>query len=311
MAKNWFDHMAQALATGTSRRQIARDLFAAATGASVGIGAAAPRTAAGQGLPEPTGDTGDGGTFLPLVQGGRGTAAILCPQASTCDNRHYCSDNQACRCLMSAEGVIRCGQIPSCDVPLCQTSADCAHLGEGYFCDTPYSGCCADGEQARCIAPCRDDLAACPPERRCGYSCCPEGEICVDGRCRVADFGPTTGTWTGMLALGSETIGVRFDIQEVDRTLIGKMYYFDTVANAYIAAGDLEGYVSGDRLSWTMSSEARARVTLADDGLSATGTYSFATTNDESGVEAEMTLERAQAVTAEIEALFAGAVNAY
>ena len=36
----------------------------------------------------------------------------------------------------------------------CKTSADCAHLGAGYFCDTPDSGCCSDHQLQRCIAPC-------------------------------------------------------------------------------------------------------------------------------------------------------------
>ena len=60
-------------------------------------------------------------------------------------------------CIASAEGLLRCGQLPDrCDVPLCQTSADCAHLGDGWFCDTPNSGCCTDppANLPRCIGPC-------------------------------------------------------------------------------------------------------------------------------------------------------------
>lgn len=80
-----------------------------------------------------------------------------CSAASACGDRQYCGADQRCLCLRSAEGPIRCGRIPdTCDVQLCQTSADCAILGEGYFCDTPNSGCCSDPPQElpRCIAPC-------------------------------------------------------------------------------------------------------------------------------------------------------------
>lgn len=78
---------------------------------------------------------------------------LACSEASTCSNKHFCGSGD-CRCIRSAEGEVRCGKIPSCDVPRCATSADCTALGEGYFCDTPNSGCCSDGEKPRCIAPC-------------------------------------------------------------------------------------------------------------------------------------------------------------
>ena len=78
----------------------------------------------------------------------------VCTEASSCSDRHTCSDAGDCRCIRSAEGDIRCGKAPSCDVPKCATSADCAPLGAGYFCDTPNSGCCSDGELTRCLSPC-------------------------------------------------------------------------------------------------------------------------------------------------------------
>jgi hypothetical protein len=108
-----------------------------------------------------------------------------CSVASRCPKKEYCSADQGCICVQSAEGDIRCGKIPtSCNVKLCQTSADCADLGEGYFCDTPNSGCCTNppAEKPRCIAPC-DAAAPCPPERVCGTECCPEGQSCIDGVC--------------------------------------------------------------------------------------------------------------------------------
>ena len=71
----------------------------------------------------------------------------VCTEASSCSDRHTCSDAGDCRCIRSAEGDIRCGKAPSCAVPKCATSADCAPLGAGYFCDTPNSGCCSDGRR--------------------------------------------------------------------------------------------------------------------------------------------------------------------
>jgi hypothetical protein len=89
-----------------------------------------------------------------------------CSVASRCPNKEYCSADKSCICVQSAEGDIRCGEIPSCAAKLCQSSADCADLGEGYFCDTPNTGCCTDppAEQTRCIAPC-EAPPPCPPER--------------------------------------------------------------------------------------------------------------------------------------------------
>lgn len=104
----------------------------------------------------------------------------ICPNRSVCGARQYCNDEQTCLCLETPEGDIRCGQIPSCDAPRCQSSADCAQLGDGFFCDVPDSGCCG-AQVSRCIAPC--EAPPCPVERDCGEVCCPEGQICVDGAC--------------------------------------------------------------------------------------------------------------------------------
>jgi len=85
-----------------------------------------------------------------------------CGTASICGERHYCSDDEQCLCIRSAEGVRRCGRIPSCSVRTCKTSADCADLGEGYFCDSPGSGCCSEEDQY-CIAPCQPPEPPNPP----------------------------------------------------------------------------------------------------------------------------------------------------
>jgi hypothetical protein len=86
-----------------------------------------------------------------------GRGGSECSTGSRCGDRHYCNEEETCICTETTEGDLRCGQIPSyCNVPLCTTSADCAHLGEGWFCDVPHSGCCTDppAELSRCIAPC-------------------------------------------------------------------------------------------------------------------------------------------------------------
>jgi hypothetical protein len=59
------------------------------------------------------------------------------------------------------------------------------NLGEGYFCDTPNSGCCADAEQSRCIAPC--ERPPCPAERLCGANCCAAGYGCAGNTCCPTD----------------------------------------------------------------------------------------------------------------------------
>jgi hypothetical protein len=119
----------------------------------------------------------------------------ICPKASRCGDRQYCNDEKTCICVQSAEGNTRCGQLPTtCHVMLCTTSADCAVLGAGYFCDTPNSGCCTDPpkEKPRCIAPCGTTTPPCPPERICGTVCCPEGQTCVNGAC-AAPASPPAG----------------------------------------------------------------------------------------------------------------------
>src|SRR5262249_14593792 len=59
-----------------------------------------------------------------------------CTEPSVCGARSYCTGAPGCLCIRSAEGPIRCGQLPTtCHVQLCETSADCAALGEGWFCD--------------------------------------------------------------------------------------------------------------------------------------------------------------------------------
>jgi hypothetical protein len=171
-----FDDLARSFAGSRSRRQFLKALVWSAMGSFfMRNGAAqayAPPGPVGPGVLTPV-------AFLPLI-------SVTCTAPSACGNRQYCAADQSCLCLKSAEGPILCGKIPSsCAAQLCTTSADCANLGPGYFCDSPNSGCCTDppAELTRCIAPC----APCPAERACGASCCQPGETCVDGACVPPD----------------------------------------------------------------------------------------------------------------------------
>jgi hypothetical protein len=186
MQGNQFDKLAQQYAAGLSRRQLLKALIIGAFGgllAKVGLTTSTNQYVAAQQATQHT-------LFLPMI------GKPICTTASQCESRQYCSGDQGCLCLRSAEGELRCGEIPSsCAVRLCQTSADCADLGAGYFCDTPNSGCCTDppASLARCIAPCTTTTPTptptatvtpnCTAERLCGANCCAPGQRCVNGTC--------------------------------------------------------------------------------------------------------------------------------
>lgn len=169
-----FDRLARDFAGGLSRRGFLKALAGGAAGTLLAMLGYKPLNEYAYASPMLASTSQ---VYLPLVAKG-------CAQASACGNRQYCADNE-CLCIRSAEGDIRCGKIPNtCYMQLCSTSADCAHLGPGYFCDTPNSGCCYDppAELPRCIAPC---TIQCPSERTCGSDCCPEGQFCIGGKCGV------------------------------------------------------------------------------------------------------------------------------
>ena len=173
-----FDELTRELANGVSRRRVLKRLLAGAAAGLLGAIGLSPgddsAAAAGPAQAPPN------RRFVPMAFG-NGTSA--CATASTCGKRQYCSADQQCLCITSAEGEIRCGKIPSCSAQLCKTSADCATLGDGYFCDSPNSGCCDNNQ--RCIQPCT--RPECPPERICGENCCPEGLACNNGKCCAAN----------------------------------------------------------------------------------------------------------------------------
>ena len=162
-----FDQFTRQLATGVSRRQVLQGIVGFVVGSVFSQVWSRPHVYA---------ETGQGqATYLPLAM------RMICSEPSRGTNKKYCGDYPDCICIESAEGEIQCGKIPPCSAPPCTTSADCAHLGPGYFCDTPFSGDCLDAAQTRCIPPCTGD---CPREQRCGdIGCCAEGDRCVNGQC--------------------------------------------------------------------------------------------------------------------------------
>jgi len=166
-----FDEVTRVLGTAHSRRDVLRLLVGAGVAAFLAAcQGQAPPTASGAASPTPTPSPTLSPTPGPTPGPTRSPTASLsaedeCPIPSVCGARQYCNEENTCICLRSAEGPIRCGQLPSsCDVPLCETSADCAQFGEGWFCDTPNSGCCTDppAELTRCLAPCGTGPAVSP-----------------------------------------------------------------------------------------------------------------------------------------------------
>lgn len=145
MDDNEFDRRLETIANRPGRRafvvQLSRLILVGVGGATISPWPGAAQVAYADGQPGPT------------------CPAPECVTASRCGDRHYCDEAQECICTRSVEGGLQCGRLPStCDVPLCEKSDDCAFLGPGYFCDTPHSGCCHDGEKTRCLAPCIEPL---------------------------------------------------------------------------------------------------------------------------------------------------------
>lgn len=277
-----FDNIAKALAHGTSRRQLLKG-FAAGMSASIfttlglGRGTGSIATAA----PVAVGEN-----FLPFI---RSTNIVnACPAASSCEQKVYCSETQDCRCIMSAEGELRCGTVPSCDIDRCTTSADCAHLGEGYFCDTPNSGCCADGELQRCLAPCDYDIQ-CSDDRLCGEFCCEAGQICRDGSC----IDSIAGTWDGTLTYEQQSIAIRFILERDQDDLSGRLLLQDPVSELYLETGTIVGYVVENEGYWQTESGSQVAGEFSQESF--TGTFTFTGFHDEEALETTISLQRIEA----------------
>lgn len=315
MSVERFDQVARLLAQGVSRRQIIKG-FAAGLGASLfsTFGLAATPAYRRMAHAAPNGD----GNFLPYIIGnGRGSdAPSICSVASTCDNKVYCSEQGTqCRCLQSAEGVIRCGEVPSCSAQRCTSSADCANLGADYFCDSVGSGCCGDDEQ-RCIAPCQAE-ASCPTERICGDECCAPDATCQDGVCVPPPDGPcpedrvcgesccppdTTcqngacidvvdGTWTGTLTHEGQSIGVRYVLTRDDYAIEGRFLMEDPVSKEFLETGPVTGEYYDAFASLYLDSGSVAAGDLK--GNTFTGEFTFAQFDGEEPLTATLAMTRA------------------
>jgi hypothetical protein len=283
MRTEQFDDIARALANGVSRRQILK-AFAAGAGASlfsaIGLGGRGAHVASATGAAE------DSSIFMPLITSVTASnSPDICSVASTCEKKHYCDKAKDCRCIMSAEGTLRCGKVPSCDIKRCTTSADCAELGEGYFCDTPHSGCCNDGHLQRCVAPC-EGSSTCPPARTCGTTCCEEGDACIGGVCANA----LAGTWTGTVTYESQSIGIRFILQAEEQMVTGEMLMQDPETKKFLETGAVSGERFENFAYWT--TEAKSFIQGDLNGNFFTGAFTFAPFNDEYGFEAQLSLQR-------------------
>ncbi len=175
MSQMDLDRLARRLADGgvTRRGALKAVALAALTAGLRALGVPAPNVYADDGPPEAPAAV-DLKIYLPTIQ-------RACTEASRCGSRKYCDERQGCLCVQTAEGDIRCGLLPSCDVKLCTRSSDCADVGPGAFCDTPLSGCCTSPPNtlSRCLLPC----PPCPRERQCGNGCCGEGQVCRNNQC--------------------------------------------------------------------------------------------------------------------------------
>jgi hypothetical protein len=281
MSVERFDRVARLLAQGTSRRQLLKG-FAAGLGASLfstfSFGSV-PRFAN-------VAHAAEGDSFLPFIITNTPKGPSICAVASDCANQINCSSiREDCRCIESAEGDIRCGSVPSCSAQRCTTSADCADLGEGYFCDSVGSGCCGDDEQ-RCIPPCETE-APCPEELLCGAACCAPGATCQDGQC----VDPVNGTWTGTLIYEEQSIGIRFILDRKRGSVSGRMLMLDPVSQEYKETGPLvdsrynEGYST-----FYLESGSYAFGDFTGDSYE--GEFTFASFNGEEPLTAILTLQR-------------------
>jgi hypothetical protein len=262
MSVERFDQIARLLAQGASRRQILKG-FAAGLGASlftaIGLPIGANDSPIAQAAPR-----GDG-TFLPFIKGEG--ALSICSVASTCADKVFCgAESDNCRCIQSAEGEILCGTVPSCSAQRCTSSADCANLGEGYFCDSVGSGCCGDDEQ-RCIAPCTD----LPPR----------GNL-------------ATGEWTGAITHEGQSIGVRFILVEDSSGMLeGRILMEDPVSKEFLESGEVAGYRDINESTIYLQSESYAFGNF--EGENFNGEFVFASFNGEPGLTATIAMQRTAA----------------
>jgi hypothetical protein len=299
MRSERFDDVARALARGVTRRQVLKSLSAGAAAGLLSTLGIKP------GLAAPSFAEGDSNTYLPLIRtlGDPAPSPFvgICGAASRGDAIINCSQDpnlEDCRCIETPEGNLRCGTaFGGCGGPFCTTSADCASLGAGYFCDVPGSGRCGDDKQ-RCLKLCEDE-APCPPDLLCGAACCEEGSVCQDGTC----FDPLEGAWSGALTHEEESVGIRFVLERRGPWFSGLMYLQDPVTMEYLLTGALAAASSWKKdgsASWKISNDVED---LTDDGRMSsvlgqfvddtfTGTYTFPPLFPESSLQVNINLKR-------------------
>jgi hypothetical protein len=229
---------------------------------------------------------------------------VLCTAHSQCGARHFCSADQTCICVKSAEGEIRCGKLPdSCGARLCTKSSDCADLGEGYFCDSPNSGCCTDPpkEKPRCIAPCKGPT--CPEAQICGRTCCDSGQTCSSGRCVGAPpprpMGETggssgtpsdvTGRWTGASeSSGVDPTTVRLELEQTGTHVVGTVLVEGANVASFFTVAEVQGVASDKSVSLT--SAAGLSIELERAARELAGVVRFPTVDGEQPYTARLKL---------------------
>jgi len=141
-------------------------------------------------------------------------------------------------------------------VKLCKTSADCADVGPGYFCDTPNSGCCTDPpkELARCVAPYSAEPA-------------PEGSSSA------------TGTWTGTTdPLTESETPVQLQLEERGANISGKVLLASPGSTKFFELDNVVGTRSADVLKLTSSAGLTIEAKRTADDL--VGTIRFPPLDD-------------------------------
>jgi len=238
--------------------------------------------------------SGDGSGGATSQGGASGGPVLLCSNPSSCGNRQYCDTAKNCICIQSAEGLVRCGAVPSsCGVQECKTSADCANLGSGYFCDTPNSGCCdqASDQHQRCIAPC--EVAAASGGSTSGGSGGANGAsgAGTGGASGGASDVSSRGTWTGSTqATNSIPVGIRFVLSEQDGNLTGLTYVEDPETGDFLRDADITGSRNGSSATWTTSTGLTIRGTFS--GASFVGTLEYPSDGDFAPLVSNLTLNR-------------------
>lgn len=278
MSVERFDDIARLLAQGLSRRQLLKG-FAAGLSATL---LSTFRLGSAPGFAKVAHAAGDEGIYLPLVFGEG--APSICAIPSFCNDVVSCSNEEDCRCILSAEGDLRCGKPPACNTQSCTSSADCADLGVGYFCDTEGSGCCGEGQ--RCIPPCQTQ-APCPEELLCGAKCCPPNNTCVNGLC----VDPVEGTWTGTLSYEEQSIGVRFVLSQRVGSLAGRILFQDPISEEYLESGPVvDSRYNEDFSTFFLKSGAYALGDFTGDRYE--GEFTFGNFEGEERLKAKLVLQR-------------------